>query len=210
MASATDRLLLESFTRPESLIDYVESKIIDFEFEHRDRLAAIESAINPSTLPVGDSASDLIVLTCHPADRVEYVDLVNTSEPDFNKIVLVLGTLVDEAMFLKDQAEAKFYSFLSLFGHSKDDDEAEYAEGVLEAMMGKCLPRFQDCSNLCERITAVATNILQQLAAIHSRGSQFAAAWGEVRLRAVWLALGDLFTVLTTIDAIVRGNKMVS
>ncbi len=208
MASA-DRLLLESFTRPENLIDYEIEKGVKLLAEHRARLAAVEAAINPEVEPVADGASDAVLLTCHPADRVDATSLIATSNAPFNKVVLVLGALCDEAAFLRERARARFYAFLSLFGHSKEDDGADYSEGVLEAMLGQCLPRFQDCANFCARVNALVHNILAQLAALLGKGSEFAPAWAEVRLRPVFLALGDLLTTLVTIDAIVRGNRMV-
>jgi hypothetical protein len=205
-----DRLLLESFTRPENLIEYQIEKIVKFEAEHRERLAAVEAAINPNVAPVTDSAADPIVLTCHPADRVDSDLLVNTSDIGFNKIMLVFGALCDESAFIKAKAHERFYAILSLFAHSKEDEGADYTEGVLEAMVGKCLPVFQDCANLCDRINALVLNLLQQVAALYGKGSEFAPAWTEVRLRPVFLALGDLLTVLITLDAIIRGNPMVS
>lgn len=204
-----DRLLLESFTRPENLIDYQVEKIVKFEAEHHERLCAVEAAINPEVEPVSDSAADPIVLTCHPADRVDYTALVTTADESFNKIMLVFGALCDEVSLLREQAEQKFYGFLTLFAFSKEDDNVDYTEGVLEAMMGKCLPRFQDCANYCGRINMVVRNILLQLAALHGKGSEFAPAWAEVRLRPVFLALGDLLRILMTLDAISRGNKLV-
>lgn len=204
-----DHLLLESFTRPENLVSYQIEKIVKFEGEHRDRLAAVEAAINVSVEPVADSAADPIVLTCHPADRVDQTSLVCTGDVGFNKVILVLGALCDESAYLKQHARETFYGFLSLFGLSRDDDGAEYTEGVLEAMLGSCLPTFQNCANMCERINALVLNTLQQLAALYGRGSEFAPAWAEVRLRPVMYALGDLLTILITIDAIVRANRMV-
>lgn len=42
------------------------------------------------------------------------------------------------------------------------------------------------------------------------QASPFSAAWREVKLRPVFLALGDAMTLLITLDTIVRNNRMVS
>lgn len=41
------------------------------------------------------------------------------------------------------------------------------------------------------------------------QSSAFARGWADVKLRPFLIALGDLLTVLITIDTIVQGNRMV-
>jgi hypothetical protein len=116
---------------------------------------------------VSDGAGDPIVLTCHPTDRVELVDLCESSDIAFSKVLTVLTALCEEVAFLKQHAQQKYYAQLSLFGHSKEDDNADYSDGVLEAMMGRSLELFQDCANFCARCNSLVLNFVQQMAAMY-------------------------------------------
>ena len=208
---ASDRLLLESFTRPENAIAAAVDAASAFLTEHGARLSAIEAAANPHGSASFDGASDAVLLSCRPAERVDAVALVATGDDEFNRVVRTLGALTDEAVFLRDVARERVYAPLSLFGAVGDDDGSGLAvgEGLLEAMVGKALPRLADVANFSARAAALAANMAAQLAGLLGRGSPLAPAWSEVRLRPFFFALGDLLTSLITIDAIVRGNKMV-
>ena len=204
-----DRALLESFSRPENLIEHELAKASALLAEHRARLAAVEGALGGGGGGGGaDAAGDALLLTLRPADRVDATALVATGDVPFDRTMRVLGALCDEAAFLRDRL-GRAAPFLSLFGHSREDDGGDFGEGVLEAMAGKCLPRFVDTANLAARAAALAANATQQIAALFGKGSAFAPAWADVKLRPLFFALGDVLACLVTLDAIVRGNKMV-
>lgn len=168
----------------ENLIEYQLKRTVDFEIdEHRKRLAEVETAVNPGVVPVGDGAGDPVVLTCHPTDRVELMDLATTGDAAFNKIIIVLTALCDEVAFLRSHAEAKYFAQLSLFGHSKEDDNAEYGEGVLEAMMGRSLPVLKDAAAFSARCATLVLHFVHQLAAIYGRVR-------AVRARLPWRGAG--------------------
>ncbi len=120
-----------------------------------------------------------------------------------------LAALVEEADFLKRTAAAKFYAQLALVGATDHDDAGAYPDGALEAMLGRALPLLQDAANFVSRVNAVTVSLVRQVAALFSRGSGFAGGFREVRLRPVVLALGDLLTVLITLDAIVKANAAI-
>ena len=217
--SNDDRALLESFSRPDDLIAYELDKGLMLVSEHRAKLAAVEAALAAagSGFSPSDSAGDALMLTMRPAERVDANALVATGDISFDRTVRALGALCDEASVLRDRAPdgrlGRIAAFLSLFGHTAEDDGdgggAGLGEGVLEAMVGAALPRFQDAANYCDRIAALVGNATAQIAALFGKGSTFAPAWGEVKLRPFFLALGDLLTCLVTVDAIVRGNRLV-
>lgn len=116
------------------------------------------------------------MLTCHPTDRVEILDLTATADESFSKVMAVLATLCDEVSFLKVHAAQHFYAQISLFGHSKEDDGMDYSEGVLEAMMGRSLDMFQDCANFCTRCNNLAVHFMQQTSAIYGKVGAAVAA----------------------------------
>jgi WASH complex subunit 7 len=145
-----------------------------------------------------------------PHERLEIFSLFRSSDPSFNKVCTVLAALVEEVEFLLHTAEAKFYAQLSLFGHSKHDDGDEFGDGILEAMMGRSVPLFQDTANYVARLSAVVLNLVRQLQALFGRGSGFAGGFREVKLKPVVVALGDALTVLATLDAVVTGNRVIA
>lgn len=163
-------LLCVFFPAAENLIEHQIKKAVDFEIdEHRKRLAEVEAAVNPGVAPVSDTAGAAVIITCHPTDRVELVDLARTSDVGFSKVVTVLTALIDEVSFLRHHAEKNYYAQLSLFGHSKEDDSAEYTDGVLEAMVGKMMAFFKDCDNFRMRCAALAKAMVQQFSALYGR-----------------------------------------
>lgn len=118
-ASLFDRPLLDPFARPEQVIEAQIASSVAFQQDVRARLAAAESVLNADSVPMRDTASDPIVLTAHPTDRVDHNVLIATPYLDFNKIITVFAALCDEVEFLKHDAATKFYAPLALFGASQ-------------------------------------------------------------------------------------------
>ena len=92
----------------------------------------------------------------------------------------------------------------------QDDDATAYTDGVLESMLGLTLPLLQEAANFCNRVNAVVLNVVQQFVSLYGRDSRFAPGWSGTRLKPVLLGLGDMLTVLVTMDAIVRDNKLIA
>jgi WASH complex subunit 7 len=156
----------------DNLVDYHIQQALRFDAEHRARLADVEAAINPVAVSaVADAPSDPVLLTIQPAERVYTEDLPQTSDVTFNRIVSVLAALCEEINFLRSVAERKYFAQLSLFGHTKNDDDEELPDGLLEAMMGRSLPLLQDCFNLANRLNAIVLNLVHQLAALYGKAS---------------------------------------
>jgi WASH complex subunit 7 len=210
MQNQTENDLLEALARPDNLVEYQLEREIATLATFRDQLIAVEKSINASVAPVLDGPGDAIAVSVQTAERRELFDLAATSDSGFNKFVTVFTALCEEVEFLKATAKGKFYAQLMLFGHSKNDDADEYQEGLLEAMMGRSLPLFQDAANFANRLNEVVLNIVWQLQAVHSSSAGFSVALKEVKLRPVYLALGDALAVLLTLDTIIEGNSMIS
>lgn len=210
MNSQQENDLLEALARPDNLVEYQLDREISTLSTFRDQLIAVEKSINSSVAPVLDGPGDAVAVSVQTAERRELFDLAATTDSGFNKVVTVFTALCEEVEFLKATAKGKFYAQLMLFGHSKNDDADEYQEGLLEAMMGRSLPLFQDAANFANRLNEVVLNIVWQLQAVHSSSAGFSVALKEVKLRPVYLALGDALAVLLTLDTIIEGNSMIS
>ena len=202
--------LLEALVRPDNLVEYQLDREVKFLADYRAQLEAVEESINAHVSPVADGPGDAVALSVQPTERQEVFQLFASPDAGFNKLGAVFAALCEEVCFLRTTAEAKFYAQLALFGHSKHDDADDYSEGILEAMMGRALPLFQDTANFAARLSAVALQLVLQLQALHAPRAGFAAGFRDVRLRPVLLALGDALAVLQTLDAIVTGNRVVA
>lgn len=191
-------------------MDYQIQKEVKFNNEHKKRLDGIEAAVNPSVAPVADAPGDPVLLTAQAPDPVDIVNIARTVDAGFNKIVTVFAALCEEVAFLKQTAESKFYAQLSLFGHTKLDDGDELSDGLLEAMLGRALPMFQDAHNFVSRVQAVVLNAVRQVQALYHRDHGFAAGFREVRWKPVAMALGDALLILVTLDTIIRSNRVIT
>jgi WASH complex subunit 7 len=136
------------------------------------------------------------------------LSLARTNDAAFNKILITFCALSEEVSFLRATAEKKFYAQLILFGHSKNDDAEQWSEGLLESQMGIVLPLLQDAANFVRRVNSVVAAIVAQVRALFSRGAGFLGGFAGVKLSPVVLALADALRVLITLDAVVRGSRL--
>lgn len=149
-----------------------------------------------------------MLLSATPSDRVSLLTLARSPDAAFNKILLTFCSLADEVAFLRATAEAKFYAQLTLFGHSKNDDAEQWSEGLLEAQVGVVLPLLQDAANFVRRVHAVVGAIVAQMRALFSRQAGFLAGVAGVKLAPLVLALADALRILVTLDAVLRGSRL--
>jgi len=112
--------------------------------------------------------------------------------------------------FLSDVTPFLICAILLLLTLLQDDDASAYTDGVLESMLGLSMPLFQEAANFCGRVNAVVLNAVQQFVSLYARDSRFAPGWSGTCLKPVLVALGDMLTVLVTMDAIVRDNKLIA
>jgi len=198
--------LLEALVRPDDLTSFVEQKEIKFLAEHRAILLRLESTLNPfpASTMVG-SAGDPVHLSLQGPDRVHPPNLVRTSDDPFNKIMVCLMTLCEEVVFLRGQAEGKFFTPLYFFGHTQNDDLEDWSDGLLEAQVGLMLPLLQEAQNFVVRVGRVVHSLVRQVRALLS--GKFAGGFKEIKLGPVVCSLGDALRVLITLDTIIAGNR---
>ncbi len=136
----------------------------------------------------------------------------------------VFSVLIAEMQKLKRTAETKFYGPLTLFGQvveatspteetksnassSADGADKAPAREPIEHQMGKFLPFLQDLANFCKRVNAVVRNCVAQLACLyHERMKLYNTTFKTVELDVVFHALGEMCTVLVTIDTLISSN----
>ncbi len=145
-----------------------------------------------------------------------------------HKILMVLIFLCDEMKELKEIAETKFYDTLIMFGsqpseiNPADDSGSggQLPSGERERMLGKIMPLLQEMSNFIDRCYAVVVNVVQQLSSLMTgykegrnlfQSGQPISTPSGTTMRPFYLCfqyLGDILTVLVTLDLIVRQNEM--
>jgi WASH complex subunit 7 len=73
------------------------------------------------------------------------------------------------------------------------------------------LPFFQDLSNLVDRCNSITLNVVHQLASLYNGGlTLWKSTFKHVHLLPVYQSLGDLLTVMVTLDAIIMDNPAIS
>lgn len=152
------------------------------------------------------------------------------------KILVVMTYLLDEIQGLKDIAESRFFRPLQLFGQLPVEDiceghdhvsgshsnvatsfkTAEYKKlivdlsitGCKEKMIGKFLPFLAELCNFIHRCNVVCVNFVQQLSAIYHVTKQplYRSTFQHTHLMNAFHGLGDLLTVLISLDAIIQHN----
>lgn len=151
-----------------------------------------------------------------PTERVFPHDLIHSDNQQLAKVMTVFVYLCDEINELKDMAETKLYGPLVSFGQlpcsASVDDEGTDGEvlpaGARERMLGRILPTLQELSNFIDRCYFVAVNLVQQVSALmNPKDALYRSVFHSCQLKQVFLSLGELLTVLITLDCIIEGNE---
>eukprot|EP00602_Paraphysomonas_sp_CaronLab_P007109 CAMPEP_0185031460 /NCGR_PEP_ID=MMETSP1103-20130426/18944_1 /TAXON_ID=36769 /ORGANISM="Paraphysomonas bandaiensis, Strain Caron Lab Isolate" /LENGTH=1209 /DNA_ID=CAMNT_0027566997 /DNA_START=38 /DNA_END=3667 /DNA_ORIENTATION=- len=198
-----------SFKKP--INDQIQ-KSLNFAQEHETLLREIENATRMTIVdtPVGHFKP--IHIAAEPLERVYAQDLITTDNPLLNKVLTVIVFLCDEINELQDIASIELFRPLIMFGQQPPgvevDDEEEYKnDGTVEKSMGAILPHLQKVSNFVDRAYSVSINLVQQLSSLIRDNEQlYRASFQKVHLEKVFLSLGQLLTILITLDNIIDQN----
>eukprot|EP01034_Spumella_vulgaris_P022423 gene22423-28547_t len=89
------------------------------------------------------------------------------------------------------------------------DDSVNNAPGKKEKMIGKFLPLLQELCNFIDRCYSVTVNLIQQSASlVNPKEALFRSTFNHTHIRPLFTALGDLLTVLITLDSIIQQNEI--
>ena len=133
-----------------------------------------------------------------------------SDEETLNRVILVLATLIKEIDSLKSEAETKFYDALLFYGEGIPTAASTAASGVDNQMaIAKVLPLLQDLAAFVSRCHEVAKNVVCQFACLYKpqpKGGdrhQHVLDTSHVRFQVMVEKLGELLTILITLDEIV-------
>ena len=185
--------------------------------EHEHMLKGVEEATRATPFETPELNYCPIRIAMEPTERVFPHDLIQTENQQLGKVLTVFVYLCDEINELKDMAESKLYGPLVSFGQkpypSSVDQEVEldsgFSQGSRERMVGRILPTLQELSNFVDRCYFVSVNLVQQLSALlNPKDALYRSIFHSCQLQQAFLSLGELFTVLITLDCIIAENDI--
>lgn len=154
-------------------------------------------------------------------ERAYAQDLIVTDNELLQKVLTVLVFLCNESKELKEIAETKLYGPLIMCGQMPPDiseiDKKNKKKDIIlsnttayrEKMMGKFLLTLQEVSNFVDRCYEVVTNMIQQMSSLLSpKEALYRASFQTTHLLPYVKCLGELLTVLITLDNIIQQNDL--
>ncbi|MEE6480161.1 hypothetical protein FKM82_012478, partial [Ascaphus truei] len=123
-----------------------------------------------------------------------------------NKIITVYAALCCEIKKLKFEAETKFYNGLLFYGEGAA--ESSRVEGDSQIQMGRFVSFLQELSCFVTRCYEVVMNVVHQLAALYTsnRNEPKIIETTGVHFQTMYEHLGELLTVLLTLDEIIENH----
>ncbi|XP_070557659.1 WASH complex subunit 4-like isoform X2 [Ptychodera flava] len=171
--------------------------------DYATQLKEIENALDDSIGDAWDLTLDPIALQFLPYEQTSLLDLIKTDNKVLNKVITVLASLCCETDNLKHEAETKFYHALMLYGEGGPAEFQE--EGEAQIQMGRMLPLLQELSSFVTRCYEVVKHIVHQLSSLYGQPREGAPIIdvSQVHFQTVYEHLGELLTVLITLDEII-------
>ncbi|XP_043822433.1 WASH complex subunit 4 isoform X2 [Dromiciops gliroides] len=174
--------------------------------EYTSQLRRIEDALDSSVGDVWDFRLDPIALKLLPYEQSSLLELIKTENKVLNKVITVYAALCCEIKKLKYEAETKFYNGLLFYGEGATD--SSMAEGDCQIQMGRFISFLQELSCFVTRCYEVVMNVVHQLAAlyINNKIAPKIIETTGVHFQTMYEHLGELLTVLLTLDEIVENH----
>uniref|UniRef100_A0A8C3RNI0 WASH complex subunit 4 n=1 Tax=Chelydra serpentina TaxID=8475 RepID=A0A8C3RNI0_CHESE len=174
--------------------------------EYTSQLKRIEDALDDSVGDVWDFNLDPIALKLLPYEQSSLLELINTENKVLNKVITVYAALCCEIKKLKYEAETKFYNGLLFYGEGATD--SSMVEGDSQIQMGRFISFLQELSCFVTRCYEVVMNVIHQLAVLYTsnKNAPKIIATSGVHFQTMYEHLGELLTVLLTLDEIVDNH----
>ncbi|XP_078530725.1 WASH complex subunit 4 isoform X1 [Lissotriton helveticus] len=177
--------------------------------EYTSQLRRIENALDDSIGDVWDFNLDPIALKLVPYEQSSLLELIKTENKVLNKVITVFAALCCEIKKLKYEAETKFYSGLLFYGEGAP--ESSMMEGDSQIQMGRFVSFLQELSCFVTRCYEVVMSVVHQLAALYTsdRNAPKIIETSGVHFQTLYEHLGELLTVLLTLDEIIETHATV-
>ncbi|XP_074863991.1 WASH complex subunit 4 isoform X4 [Carettochelys insculpta] len=174
--------------------------------EYTSQLRRIEDALDDSVGDVWDFSLDPISLKLLPYEQSSLLELINTENKVLNKVITVYAALCCEIKKLKYEAETTFYNGLLFYGEGATD--SSMVEGDSQIQMGRFISFLQELSCFVTRCYEVVMNVIHQLAVLYTsnKNAPKIIETSGVHFQTMYEHLGELLTVLLTLDEIVDNH----
>ncbi|KAM3833616.1 WASH complex subunit 4 isoform 2-T2 [Vipera latastei] len=173
---------------------------------YTSQLKRIEDALDDSIGDVWDFNLDPIALSLLPYEQSSLLELIKTENKVLNKVITVYAALCCEIKKLKYEAETKFYNGLLFYGEGTVDSSK--GEGDSQIQMGRFISFLQELSCFVTRCCEVVMNVVHQLAALYTSNKNIpnVIETSGVHFQTMYEHLGELLTVLLTLDEIINNH----
>ncbi|XP_021113967.1 WASH complex subunit 4 [Heterocephalus glaber] len=174
--------------------------------DYTSQLRRIEDALDDSIGDVWDFNLDPIALKLLPYEQSSLLELIKTENKVLNKVITVYAALCCEIKKLKYEAETKFYNGLLFYGEGAT--ESSMMEGDCQIQMGRFISFLQELSCFVTRCYEVVMNVVHQLAALYisNKVAPKIIETTGVHFQTMYEHLGELLTVLLTLDEIINNH----
>jgi WASH complex subunit 7 len=174
--------------------------------DYSTQLKEIEKALGETVGDAWDMTLDPISLQFLPYEHATILQLTNTDNKMFNKVMTVLASLCCEMSHLKHEAQTRFFNSLQFYGEA--DPENAGNEGEAQIQMGRMISVLQELSCYVTRCYEVVRTCLQQMSALYSTEKQMSQVLNVsgVHFQVVYEHLADLLQVLVTLDSIIENQ----
>ncbi|KFW84329.1 WASH complex subunit 7, partial [Manacus vitellinus] len=141
-----------------------------------------------------------------PYEQSSLLELIKTENKVLNKVITVYAALCCEIKKLKYEAETKFYNGLLFYGEGATD--SSMVEGDCQIQMGRFVSFLQELSCFVTRCYEVVVNVVHQLAVLYTsnKNAPKIIETSGVHFQAMYEHLGELLTVLITLDEIIDNH----
>jgi len=176
--------------------------------EYATQLKDIEDALDETIGEAWDMTLDPISMQILPYEQTSLLQLIHTDNKILNKVLTVLGALCSEMDALKHEAQTKFYSALLLYGEGEPEEGLE--EGEAQIQIGRMFSLLQELSCFVNRSYEVVKSVVKQLSCLFSnRPGPKMIDVTDVHFQVVFEHLGELLTVLISLDSIIESHPCI-
>ena len=172
--------------------------------EYASHLKALEDALGESASDSWDFTLDPISLQIIPYEQTKLLELVDTDNEVFNKVITVLAALCCELKELSYEAKSKFYPPLLLYDEGLSDANLQEGEG--QVYIGRMLSLLQDIANFVQRSYEVVIHVVHQLGSMYFKEGVKVMDVKDVHFLILFVYLGELLTTFITLDEIINNS----
>ncbi|KAJ7526561.1 hypothetical protein O6H91_16G012300 [Diphasiastrum complanatum] len=170
-----------------------------------------ENALGFANNDCGDINRDAIHMLVEARDSTSVLNLINTDNVPFNKVMIVLSNVCSELQILSDRAFQNVYPQLLVFGLHASPDKVP-SEGELQLSFSRSFPFFIEVIDILSRLRATLQNLTLQLQGLYGQVSKNKgpSSCFSVTFHTAISSMAKGLSILITLDGIVGQNGAIA